>query len=240
MGTLLELKNAQAELNKREDRIEELEQSLFELGGEIGAGRHIPPAMRVLSLRQNPAQEWADTRQQILDLLKAENQALLARLKELEDNGMSAPLTEPAVDGENARLVPRESYEVVKKEVEVQAKNLEQEAKRGARIREVYAEKSTEFRKAIESILGVKIVFNPSGFILLSSIYDLSATYVFQASRNDPEEGGMNMQLIAQGDKCPEEFEGLMRMWIHDEMCIPCFIASVTLECYDKWKREQH
>jgi mitotic spindle assembly checkpoint protein MAD1 len=44
------------------DKIEELEQTLFELRGEIGAGRHVPPGVRVLSLSANPAQDWADLR----------------------------------------------------------------------------------------------------------------------------------------------------------------------------------
>jgi mitotic spindle assembly checkpoint protein MAD1 len=26
--------------------------------------------------------------------------------------------------------------------------------------------------------------------------------------------------------------------WVEIEQSIPCFLASVTLECYDKWKHE--
>jgi len=29
-----------------------------------------------------------------------------------------------------------------------------------------------------------------------------------------------------------------MRNWVEIEQSIPCFLASVTLECYDKRKRE--
>jgi mitotic spindle assembly checkpoint protein MAD1 len=39
------------------EKIEELEQTLFELRGEIGAGRRVPPGVRVLSLCANPAQD---------------------------------------------------------------------------------------------------------------------------------------------------------------------------------------
>jgi len=38
------------------EKIEELEQTHFEIRGEIGAGRHVPPVVRVLSLSANPAQ----------------------------------------------------------------------------------------------------------------------------------------------------------------------------------------
>ena len=59
----------------------------------------------------------------------------------------------------------------------------------------------------------------------------------------DPDSGGgseegMKMQLIAAGEGGPMELERLMNTWIRDEMCIPCFMASVILECYDKWKME--
>jgi mitotic spindle assembly checkpoint protein MAD1 len=37
------------------DKIEELRQTLIEPGSRIGAGRHVPPGVRVLSLRANPA-----------------------------------------------------------------------------------------------------------------------------------------------------------------------------------------
>ena len=65
---------------KTEKKIEELEQTLFELRGEIGAGRHVLPGVRVLSLSMYPAQEWADLRQAALDRLKEEIASLLQRL----------------------------------------------------------------------------------------------------------------------------------------------------------------
>ena len=39
------------------ERIEELEQTLFQLQDEIGARRRLPPDVRVLSLRDNAAQQ---------------------------------------------------------------------------------------------------------------------------------------------------------------------------------------
>ena len=64
--------------------IDKLEQTLFELQGEIGGGRHIPPGVRVLSLRDNPASQWEDLSRKALDRMKEENEALLKRLKEVE------------------------------------------------------------------------------------------------------------------------------------------------------------
>ena len=116
------------------DRIEELEQTLFELGGEIGAGRHVPPGVRVLSLRDNPEQQWVDLRQSVMDQLRGENDALLKRLKELE----AAKPAAMAQSGEDAAaLVPRESWELVSKEKAELEEALKQKEKRLLRLQQV-------------------------------------------------------------------------------------------------------
>jgi len=46
------------------------------------------------------------------------------------------------------------------------------------------------------------------------------------------------MQLVAQGEGGPQDLPSLMQFWIENEQCIPGFLASVTLECYDKSKKE--
>ena len=71
-------------MQKDGEKMEELEQTLFELCRKIGAGQHVLPSVCVLSLSANPAQDWADLRQAMLDRLKEENAALLQRLSALE------------------------------------------------------------------------------------------------------------------------------------------------------------
>jgi mitotic spindle assembly checkpoint protein MAD1 len=51
------LEEKEATTQKDGDRVEELV-----LRDEIGAGRHVLPGIRVLSLGSNPAQDWADLR----------------------------------------------------------------------------------------------------------------------------------------------------------------------------------
>lgn len=45
---------------------------------------------------------------------------------------------------------------------------------------QVFTSKSTEFREAIASILGVKLAFYPNGQVRVTSTYDLGASFVFQ------------------------------------------------------------
>ena len=231
------------------EKIEELEQTLFELRGEIGAGRHVPPGIRVLSLYANPAQDWADLRQAALDRLKEENAALLQRLSTLETSGAHSVLTPTATDALNAtgsgsattvtELVPRASWAAVCEEKAQLEEELRQKEKRMLRLRQVFAAKTAEFREALSAILGVKVAFYDNGQVRVTSQYDLGAAFVFQPAKDSTGAGAARMQLVAQGEGGPQELPQLMRNWVEIEQSIPCFLASVTLECYDKWKRER-
>lgn len=229
-------------MSKQEIRIDQLEQRLFELGGEVGGGRHVPPGIRVLCLRDNPAQRWADTRNEVLERLKNENRALLERLESLENQvSTSGAATQLSKDSDH--FVPRESYDALVQTNEELAQTVAQKDKRVLRLQQIYAAKSLEFREAIEAILGIKLAFSPNGQVRVTSLYDLSAAFVFKPTASGPNKHSngddTKMQLIATGEQAPPEMEEMMRYWIQEEMCIPCFMASVTLECYDKVRRER-
>ncbi|KAI0822086.1 MAD-domain-containing protein [Trametes gibbosa] len=227
-----QLKEVEDQTEKQFEKIEELEQTLFELRGEIGAGRHLPPGTRVLCLRENPAQQWEDLSKAAMDRLKSENEALMKRLKSLEKSGARSS----DEDAANAELVPRESYEVAVRERTKLEEELKQKEKRLLRLQQVFTAKSSEFREAIASILGVKLAFYPNGQVRVTSQFDLSAAFVFQPSGAGGE--GVKMQLVAQGDGGPEELPQLMRYWVEEQQCIPGFLASVTLDCYERHKME--
>ena len=217
--------------------------------------------MRVLSLRANPAQDWADLRQAALDRLKEENAALLHRLATLEAEGARAPEDPSTADadagnaeaGVGAALVPRASWEAVCQEKAQLEDELKQKDKRMLRLRQVFTAKTAEFREALSAILGVKLAFYDNGQVRVTSQYDLGAAFVFQPARDvkgsttsggsggsgSGNGGAARMQLVAQGEGGPQELPQLMRNWVEIEQSIPCFLASVTLECYDKWKRER-
>ena len=101
---------------------------------------------------------------------------------------------------------------------------------------QVFKVKSAESREATASILGVKLTFYPNGQVRVTSQYDLNAAFVFQPTGAG---GGVKMQLVGQGDSGPEDLPQLMRYWVSEEECMPGFLTSITLECYDRRKREQ-
>ncbi len=116
------------------NKIDELEQKLFDLGGEIAGGRHVPPGVRILQLKENPLQDWVDLRQSAMDRLKGENEALIKRLKELDESGIKGATTS-AQPGEE--LVPRESWELVSKEKSDLEELVSQKEKRLLRLQQV-------------------------------------------------------------------------------------------------------
>ncbi|KAF9499241.1 hypothetical protein BDN71DRAFT_1411372 [Pleurotus eryngii] len=239
-----DLKTRLDETQEQLARIDKLEQELFELSGEVAGGRHVPPGVRVLSMKDNPEEKWFNLRQEALDRLRGENEALMARLRELEDqqpalssNNMpppssNTPNTPNAPASSPAHLVPRESYELALSKTAALAAELAQKDTRLRRLQQVFASKSAEFREAIASILGVKLAFYPNGQVRVTSIFDLNASFVFQPERK----GGGTMQLVGQGESVSEDLLGLMQTWIVKEQCIPAFVALVTLDCYEKAK----
>ncbi len=129
----VELKEAEEQTEKHLEQIEELEQTLFELRGEIGAGRHLPPGVRVLSLRDNPAQQWEDLSKAAMDRLRSENEALMKRLQELEESGVRGTGQDPNTE----ELVPRASWVAVNDDKLRLQEELKQKEKRLLRLQQV-------------------------------------------------------------------------------------------------------
>jgi mitotic spindle assembly checkpoint protein MAD1 len=84
-------------------------------------------------LKDNPEQQWADLRQAVMDRLKSENEALMKRLRELEESGARAGANDSV-----GELVPRESWELVNKEKTELEEVVRQKEKRLLRLQQVY------------------------------------------------------------------------------------------------------
>ncbi|GLB43068.1 putative mitotic checkpoint protein [Lyophyllum shimeji] len=230
-----QLKAAETQTAAHLEQIDNLEQTLFELKGEMAGGRHVPPGVRVLEMRDNPARAWVDLREAAMERLRSENEALMKRLREVEAVA-PGPREGQAMEEGREELVPRASWELVNREKMELEEVVKQKEKRLLRLKQVYNAKGAEFRDAIASILGVKLVFVPNGQVRVTSVYDLCASFVFQPAPQNGQQ--MRMQLVAQGDGGPQDLPEMMRFWIEKEQCLPGFMASVTLECYENAKRE--
>ncbi|EJD55527.1 hypothetical protein AURDEDRAFT_109823 [Auricularia subglabra TFB-10046 SS5] len=216
------LADAQQVVRRQENKIEELEQTLFELRGTIAQGNHVPPRQRVLCLAENPLQEWADLQQANLDRLKAENVALLQRLAELDSRG-------PSIGAGD--LVPRESLERLEHENLQLQETVAQKQKRFDRLKEVYTSKSQEFKDAVSMLLGFKFSFYQNGQCKVTSIYDVSAKFTFGPSPDNPKQ----LELVDGGHVAGLNMESVVQNYLITRGSIPCFLAAITLECQDQY-----
>jgi mitotic spindle assembly checkpoint protein MAD1 len=85
-------------------------------------------------MRDNPEQQWFDLRQAAMDRLKSENEALMKRLKDVEESGVRPSEGENQVGGE---LVPRASWELVNKDKQDLEELVKQKEKRLLRLQQV-------------------------------------------------------------------------------------------------------
>lgn len=136
--TTVALESAQSECKEQLEKIDQLEQELFELSGEIAGGRHVPPGVRILSFQDTPDVPLRDnvqTRQAEMVKTKEENAALIRRIEELQRGG--ARVANNDADGESGDLVPRQSWDAVCKERDELKGVVAQKEKRLKRLQEV-------------------------------------------------------------------------------------------------------
>ncbi|KAG8953812.1 coiled-coil domain-containing protein mad1 [Tulasnella sp. 424] len=211
------------------DKLADLEQQLFELGATINAGNHVPPNTRVLQFTHNPIAEDVNLKRDTFERLRRENEELVHRLGEVEQ-GLGVE--------DEAQVVPRSSWQNIWMEKEDMVKAVADKEKRLLRLKQVFTAKTEEFRQTVESILGFTLFFQPTK-IRLTSAYNLSAAITFQLNTSSrSSDSSATMKLLGAGNgEDPELDQRLVELieeWIVKRDSIPCFMAALTLECYER------
>ncbi|KIO32924.1 hypothetical protein M407DRAFT_18086 [Tulasnella calospora MUT 4182] len=211
------------------ERVADLEQELFELGATINTGNHVPPTTRVVQFTHNPIAEDVNLKKETFERLRKENEELVQRLGEVE-RGL-------AID-EEAQVVPRSSWQNIWMEKEDMVKAVADKEKRLLRLKQVFTAKTEEFRQTVSNILGYTLFFQPTK-IRLTSAYNLSAAITFQLNTSSrSSDSSATMKLLGAGNgEDPELDQRLVELieeWIVKRDSIPCFMAALTLECYER------
>lgn len=195
---------------------------------------------RILELRANPTAEAENLKMSTLRTLQAENRDLLAQLR-----------------GENskvARVVPVSTLDSLKLEMQEMERTVAEKEKRMRRLKEIWTAKSSEFREAVASVLGYKLDFLPNGRVRVTSMFHLSPAYRHgagsTASTGPGSMGnGEENSIIFDGENGTMKISGgpnslfaleikhLIKFWVEERKDIPCFLAAMTLEFYDKTTR---
>ncbi|KAK9248762.1 spindle assembly checkpoint component Mad1 [Lipomyces tetrasporus] len=172
--------------------------------------------VRVLELRDNPAAKDKIVKKKMLDVLQKENNSLLAQLDgRREDIG---------------QVVGVNTLDRLKLEIKEMETLVEEKEKRMKRLKEIWSAKSMEFREAVYSLLGYKLDFLPNNKVRATSMFAASDEESFTF---DPELG--TMKLSGRADSpFAQECSNLIQFWVQERREIPCFLAALNLELYDK------
>ncbi|KAG0641612.1 spindle assembly checkpoint component Mad1 [Tuber brumale] len=175
---------------------------------------------RILQLKDNPTSREEAIKVATLDSLRKENAALLAQVEERTD--------------QIGKVVPIHTLSNLRGEMEAMEKVIGEKEKRMTRLKEIWTAKSLEFREAVYSLLGYKLDFLPNGRVRVTHMF---AGNEDQSIEFDGEKGTMK---VAGGPDSMfhREIKNQCSFWMARQS-IPCLLASILIEQYEKTTRAQ-
>lgn len=197
---------------------------------------------RILQLRSNPTSNHEAIKVSTLNTLRAENAALLAQLR--------------GEDLSNVPVVPAATVDNLTMQLSRLQAEVASAQKQTRRLREIFGSKATEFREAVASILGYKINFLPNGKARVTSTFYVHPRRILdgdmeanQEIEDDEEEQANSNSIIFDGEEGTMKFSGgansafavemkeLVNFWVQERRSVPCFLAAMTLELFEKRPR---
>lgn len=190
---------------------------------------------RVLELRENPTANAERVKMSTLRTLKEENAGLLAQLRGEELTGVQS--------------VPASSVDALQLDLKDMEMVVADKEKRMRRQREIWTQKAGEFRDVIASVLGYKVNFLPNGKAKVSSMYYGRGQEAGEGDEEEDEDEDEDEEdyIIFDGDQGTMKISGgpdsafgreikdLVNFWVKEKKQIPCFLAAMTLEFYEKF-----
>jgi mitotic spindle assembly checkpoint protein MAD1 len=194
---------------------------------------------RVLEFKQNPTATATAIKQSMLDALSAENSALQAQL----DGRLPLAGAGAKSDNDN-QLVPRASLTKLQLSLAEKDAVIASRDKSLTRLREIFRAKGLEFKEAVYSLLGWQLAFQPNGKVKASSMFYKPANSAAATADGGEEEehfiefDGENGTMKVSGGPQSEfarEIRGLIEFWVDGKGQVPCFLAAMTLEFWEKY-----
>ncbi|QRW09776.1 spindle assembly checkpoint component mad1 [Ceratobasidium sp. AG-Ba] len=220
-----EIAELAAQIEAHEQTIENLEQTLFELRGEVAAGTHVQPGTRILQLADNPEARWFAMREEEVGRMREEISVLRGRVAE-------GGQVHQSTDSDGG--VPRETYENLQREKEELEEVVKQKEKRLLRLKSVFQSKAVEFRDSISSLLGYKLHFEPK-HVRLTSVYDRDIDLKFASGGgNQASMGPIRIGGGQNKDDIEAQVLELKTLWVDQKQNVPCFLANLTLYAYER------
>ncbi|KAF3923773.1 hypothetical protein AA313_de0202871 [Arthrobotrys entomopaga] len=182
--------------------------------------------MRVLQLKDNPAARHEAIKTATLQALRDENSALLAQLE-------SRP--------SGTKLIPISTLERTRLDIKEMESLVAEKEKRMLRLKEMWSKKALEFRQAVYSLLGYEVDFQPNGRVKVTSMFHRPDLYggVDTGIVFDGEQGTMKL-CGGPNSQFAREIKNQLKFYVEERKEIPCFLAALTMEGYEKTTRAQH
>lgn len=182
---------------------------------------------RILELRDNPTATSETIKMSTLRTLKEENQNLLSQLRGDNMQGI--------------KVVPVSTVDALKLDLQDMEKVVAEKEKRMRRQRTIWTDKAAEFRDVIASILGWNVQFLPNGKAKLASMFYGKRHQIGEDNDDDEnyiifdgENGTMKISGGPEG-QFSTEIKDLVNFWVKEKKEIPCFLAAMTIEFYEKF-----
>lgn len=185
-------------------------------------------SVRVLELRSNPTGDYQAVKQAAINELRAENEQLRQLVHDGNDEG----------GGPRFPVVPVSTLIALQRDLQAARDDTASARKKCQRLKEVWSDKSAEFKEAVFQLLGWHVTFIPSNKMRLESVYYPSDTdehersIVFDGERGSMKVGGGPRSAFAM------KIRDTRKYWVTEKNCIPGFLAALTLELYDEAVRE--
>ena len=176
---------------------------------------------RILELKDNPTARTEAIKLSQIRTLQAENAALMAQV-----HGRI---------GEVGRVVPASSLDAANHQLDELRQQVAEKEKRMARLKQIWAQKSVEWRQAVHSIVGILFDFMPNGRVRVSC----REWYSYDGRSDDgelTEEPGITfdgeqgtMKISPEGFS--QSIGPLVRDWVEVRGNIPGLIAALNMAC---------
>ncbi|KAF2012330.1 mitotic spindle assembly checkpoint protein-like protein MAD1 [Aaosphaeria arxii CBS 175.79] len=179
--------------------------------------------VRVLELKSNPTADAEALKLSTVRHLREANSQLLDRL-----DGKDLP---------SDTMVPLSQLEATRDQLAELTATVASHEKRIKRLKQIWTAKSLEFREAVASILGWKLDFMPNGRVRVTSMFYPGDEETGENSIVFDGENGTMKVSGGEQSAFANEIRDLITFWVEERKEIPCFLAAMTLEFWERTTR---
>lgn len=220
---LRKVRNLQVELDSTQTAIAEKDKEISIYKQQIASLEEAgTKKQRILEFRENPTARYEAIKTSQLQSLKKENEDLLLQIQEKQPN---------------SQMVPVSTLERVREDIKDLERQVKEQKKSKDRLTGVYQKLSTDLRQTVYSLLGYQVDPQPNKKVKVKSIFatsdDETLTFV-------PDSSSKGKFVGIDDSPLAQEYDNLITFWVKERKDIPCFLAALNLELYDKTTKAAH